>query len=180
MSDRNRDNLLVSESPKHAQEIIADYLSKGGWSWGCVSAIDSNGRTTWIADAHRDDGKRFVVRADEKLTADRVLGTGIGDSHLRRIGLTRCRVFFKLGAAWNRGQGRLSICIGDCDQKTPCSIYRIPDHTIANLCRLEAPFLIPRRLLSRKRQQTSPHRWYDKIPLTRHADFIVRDIVTGE
>jgi hypothetical protein len=21
----------------------------------------------WIADAHRDDGKRFVVRADEKL-----------------------------------------------------------------------------------------------------------------
>ena len=25
-------------------------------------------RPTWIADAHRD-GKRFVVRADEKLTA---------------------------------------------------------------------------------------------------------------
>ena len=36
---------------------------------GCVSAIDSNGRTIWIADAHRGDGKRFVVRADEKLTA---------------------------------------------------------------------------------------------------------------
>jgi hypothetical protein len=43
-------------------EIIADNLSKTGWSWGCVSAIDSNGRTIWIADAHRDDGKRFVVR----------------------------------------------------------------------------------------------------------------------
>jgi hypothetical protein len=27
------------------------------------------GRTIWIADAHRDDGKRFVVHADEKLTA---------------------------------------------------------------------------------------------------------------
>ena len=26
------------------------------------------GRTIWIADAHRE-GKRFVVRADEKLTA---------------------------------------------------------------------------------------------------------------
>ena len=25
-------------------------------------------RTLWIADAHRD-GKRFIVRADEKLTA---------------------------------------------------------------------------------------------------------------
>jgi hypothetical protein len=34
-----------------------------------VSAIDSNGRTIWIADAHRDDRKRFVVRADELLTA---------------------------------------------------------------------------------------------------------------
>jgi hypothetical protein len=50
-------------------EVIADNLSKAGWSWGCVSAIDSNGRTIRIADAHRDNGKRFVVRAEEKLTA---------------------------------------------------------------------------------------------------------------
>ena len=50
-------------------EVIADNLSKAGFSWGCVSAIDSRGRTIWIADAHRGDGKRFVVRADEKLTA---------------------------------------------------------------------------------------------------------------
>jgi hypothetical protein len=49
-------------------EIIADRLSAAGWSWGCVSAIDSRGRTIWIADAHRGDGKRFIVRADEKLT----------------------------------------------------------------------------------------------------------------
>jgi hypothetical protein len=53
------------------REIIADNLSKAGWSWGCVSAIDSNGRTIWIADAHRSDGQRFVVCADEKLTAFR-------------------------------------------------------------------------------------------------------------
>ena len=50
-------------------EIIADNLSKAGWSWGCVSAIDSEGRTIWIADTHRDDGKLFIVRADELLTA---------------------------------------------------------------------------------------------------------------
>src|SRR5438093_9033621 len=50
-------------------EIIADNLSKAGWSWGCVSAVDSRGRTIFVADAHRKDGKRFVVRADEKLTA---------------------------------------------------------------------------------------------------------------
>jgi len=49
-------------------EIITDNLSKAGWTWGCVATVDSNGRTVWIADAHRDNGKRFVVRADEKLT----------------------------------------------------------------------------------------------------------------
>jgi hypothetical protein len=48
-------------------ERIADNLSKAGWSWGCD---DSNGRTIWIADAHRGDDKRFVVRADDN--AERV------------------------------------------------------------------------------------------------------------
>jgi hypothetical protein len=50
-------------------EIIADNLSKAGFSWGYVSAIHSSGRTIWIADAHRDDGRRFIVRADDILTA---------------------------------------------------------------------------------------------------------------
>jgi hypothetical protein len=50
-------------------EIIADRLSAAGWSWGCVSAIDCEGRTISIVDAHRDDGRRFIVRADEKLSA---------------------------------------------------------------------------------------------------------------
>jgi hypothetical protein len=31
--------------------------------------LDCNGRTIWIADEHRGDGKRFIVHADEKLTA---------------------------------------------------------------------------------------------------------------
>jgi hypothetical protein len=50
-------------------KIIARNIKKRGWSLGYVSALDSEGQTIWIADAHRDDGKRFVVRADEKLTA---------------------------------------------------------------------------------------------------------------
>ena len=58
-------------------EIIADDLSKAGWSLGWVSAIDSEGRTIWIVDAHRDDGTHFVVRADEKLTAFVELETAI-------------------------------------------------------------------------------------------------------
>jgi hypothetical protein len=34
-----------------------------------ASTINSNGQTIFVADAHRDDGKRFIVHADEKLTA---------------------------------------------------------------------------------------------------------------
>jgi hypothetical protein len=49
-------------------EIIADNLSKAGWSWGCVSAVDPQGRTIWIVDAY-GYGKRFAVHATEKLTA---------------------------------------------------------------------------------------------------------------
>jgi hypothetical protein len=49
-------------------EIIADNLRDAGWSLGWVSAVDLEGRTIWIVDAH-GYGKRFIVRADEKLTA---------------------------------------------------------------------------------------------------------------
>jgi len=49
--------------------LVADKLSKAGWSWGWVSAVDSEGQMIWIVDAHRDNGKRFVVRSDEMLTA---------------------------------------------------------------------------------------------------------------
>ena len=34
-----------------------------------AAAVDSEGRTIWIVDPHRDDGKRFVVCGDEKPTA---------------------------------------------------------------------------------------------------------------
>jgi hypothetical protein len=66
-------------------ETIADNLSKAGWSWGCVATVDSNGRTIFVADAHRDDGKRFVVHADEKLTAFMEL-----ESAIRNAQRVRC------------------------------------------------------------------------------------------
>jgi hypothetical protein len=68
-------------------EIIADNLSKAGWSWGCVSAVDSRGRTIWIADAHRDDGKRLIVHADEKLTAFMELECALASMEVRRENL---------------------------------------------------------------------------------------------
>ena len=46
-------------------------------SWGCVSEIDSNGQTIWIADAHCDEQKRYVVHADDILTAFLELETAI-------------------------------------------------------------------------------------------------------
>jgi hypothetical protein len=46
-SDAHCDPSLATEEvpPVNYWEIIADNLSKAGWSWGFVSAIDSNGRT---------------------------------------------------------------------------------------------------------------------------------------
>jgi hypothetical protein len=55
---------------------------ENGLELGCISRTDRNGRQFWVVatervdagrfvvhDAHLDDGKRFVVRAEEKLTA---------------------------------------------------------------------------------------------------------------
>jgi hypothetical protein len=50
-------------------EIIADNLSKAGLNWGCVATVNGEGRTIFVADAHRGDGQRFIVHADDKFTA---------------------------------------------------------------------------------------------------------------
>jgi hypothetical protein len=49
-------------------EIIADNIGKRGWSWGYFSTLRTGGRKIFVADAHRA-GKRFIVHADELLTA---------------------------------------------------------------------------------------------------------------
>ena len=64
-------------------EIIADNLSRAGWSWGCVATVDRAGGTIFSADAHRGDGKRYVVHADEKLTAFVELESVMQDSGTR-------------------------------------------------------------------------------------------------
>jgi len=64
-------------------EILADNLKKAGWSYGYVSAVVPRGRTIWIVDAHRNDGKRFGVH-DEKLTAFMELESVICTGSVRR------------------------------------------------------------------------------------------------
>jgi len=53
---------------REVREIIVNKITKAGFSVGWVSALDDYGRTLWTIDEHRE-GKRFLVRADEKLTA---------------------------------------------------------------------------------------------------------------
>lgn len=50
-------------------EIIFDRLKQAGWSLGYCSTIDERGETRWIVDAHRGDGRRYIVQSDELLTA---------------------------------------------------------------------------------------------------------------
>jgi hypothetical protein len=65
-----RRRFIVSSNPGWKYwETVADNFHKAGWSLGWVSALDLERRTIWIVDAHRDDGKRFIVRADQILTA---------------------------------------------------------------------------------------------------------------
>jgi len=64
--DENDPNRVMTSLRLKDWGISADNLKKRGWSLGYVSTLDSRGRTMWIADAHRDDAKRFVVRADGK------------------------------------------------------------------------------------------------------------------
>ncbi len=76
-------------------EIIADNLSKAGWSWGCSSQIDSTGRVLFTADAYSRGGRRFTVLSDEKLSAflelERVTSVAPGaKSKLAIRSLLRC------------------------------------------------------------------------------------------
>jgi hypothetical protein len=48
--------------------IIAANISKAGWSWGANQPLIQRGEQSGLR-THREDNQRFVVHADEKLTA---------------------------------------------------------------------------------------------------------------
>jgi hypothetical protein len=56
-----------------------EYAASSGPKISLSRSSCSGERTIWIADAHRDDGQRFVVHADEKLTAFLCLGESYAD-----------------------------------------------------------------------------------------------------
>jgi hypothetical protein len=53
--------------PMKYWEIIADRLHAEGWSYGIAEHLTKQG-LLFCVDAHRD-GKRFIVKADDLLTA---------------------------------------------------------------------------------------------------------------
>lgn len=54
--------------PMKYWEVVADKLSAAGFTWGYCSAVTRHG-WRWVVDAHRGDGRRFIVESDELLTA---------------------------------------------------------------------------------------------------------------
>jgi hypothetical protein len=83
-------------------EIIADNLSKAGWNCGCISSTDHEGRQFWVVAAGRKDGGRFIVHANEKLTA--FLELQAATRTLRRIVLTIRRDFCQTRRRYERSE----------------------------------------------------------------------------
>jgi hypothetical protein len=54
---------------KRCWRTVQDNLQKAGWNCCCVSSIDDKGRQIWVAAAERKDAGRFIVHADQMLTA---------------------------------------------------------------------------------------------------------------
>ena len=48
---------------------MAGHLPSGNQNDSRAISVRERGSRIWIADAHRDDGQRFIVHADEKLSA---------------------------------------------------------------------------------------------------------------
>ena len=61
-----------------------------GWSCGRTSLIDSAGQMLFNVDAHRHDGRRYIVRTDELLTAflelEATFVGGSRDEQIMRVG----------------------------------------------------------------------------------------------
>src|SRR5262249_5722155 len=87
-------------------------LNKAGFSLCFVSALDAEGRTTWIVDAHRN-GKRFVVRADEILTAfwNSKLRSRVSVANSNQYQMLSVNNFWRFGCLPSRKSSRLGFIL---------------------------------------------------------------------
>ena len=56
-------------SVKRNWQTVRDNLQKAGWNCVCISSTDEEGRQFCFVAAERKDAGRFIVHADEMLTA---------------------------------------------------------------------------------------------------------------
>ena len=49
--------------------MIADKIAAAGCTYGYYRAYDNGNRDVWIAEAHKDDGHRYVAKAETLMTA---------------------------------------------------------------------------------------------------------------
>jgi hypothetical protein len=75
--------------PARYWEVIADNLSKGGWSSGCVSAADSRGQMIWIASIV-DRYEISCNGADERVRAPAPPEILVGDANIGWQRSARC------------------------------------------------------------------------------------------
>jgi len=66
---------------------------------------------TWIVDAHRGDGKRFIVRGDEKLTASLELERSSGRIEVRRENFRQTKPQKRIKSSLLRHLYRLSALV---------------------------------------------------------------------
>ena len=101
-------------------EIIADNLSKAGWSWGCVSAIDSNGFTARPSSSqpealgHTRASVNVVIQVpDRRLPGTRVV------KHVIRSAVT-----VKVGCRYQAAQPRRWSAVSGADKRYCPDKYR--------------------------------------------------------
>jgi len=85
--------------PMKYWEVIADKLSAAGWTWGYCSAVTRDG-WRWIVNAHRGDGRRYIVYSDESCLAPCIGGDTafICGGYLHQDIITACQ--YPLRCCW--------------------------------------------------------------------------------
>ena len=81
--------LSFVEQERHnpaAREILGNY--RGAGVGAASQPLIPTRRTIFVADAHRRDGQRFIVRADEELTAFLKVGSERGGRAHRELAIS--------------------------------------------------------------------------------------------
>jgi hypothetical protein len=83
----------------YLESVLGSHSDRG---LGSVAALDCAERKNWIVDGHRDDGKRFVVQADDKLTAFLEFEAAISGTRFQGGGANQVRLSFVIPSTTGR------------------------------------------------------------------------------